>query len=158
MWRPSPPCGGRTRQAAEGVKPASGAGLGPDVADVADVADSATSKVVCLSYGDPLPGHGGPLHIDVDAKVFNHGQQLVTVIGVKKATVAGGQQLKPDGLRGFKQVPLEPGGEQKPLEFTLGTVDAAPLSANVGDKLTLTLRVTRCPRAPRARFRLTSPS
>jgi len=111
-----------------------------------------------ISYGDPLPGHGGPLHIDVDAKVFNHGQQVVTVIGVKKATVAGGQQLKPDGLRGFKQVPLEPGGEQKPLEFTLGTVDAAPLSANVGDKLTLTLRVTRCPRAPRARFRLTSPS
>jgi hypothetical protein len=67
-----------------------------------------------------------PLHIDVDAKVFNHGQQLVTVIGVKKATVAG-QQLKPDGTRAFKQVTLEPGGEQKPLEFTLGPVESAPL-------------------------------
>jgi hypothetical protein len=118
----------------------------------AELCDDGHAPFIAFGDGPTIALPGSP-HVDVNAKAFNRGQQVVTVIGVKKASAAG-QQLAPDETQPFEDVTLAPGGERKTLRFTLSPVDKIPLAASEGDELILTLRLTRGPRAPRARFRL----
>jgi hypothetical protein len=105
---------------------------------------------------DMPPRQRGPLHVDVDAKVHNRGQQLLTLIGIDDI-VAGGQTLGLDGMSAFKDVTLEPGGERVPLYFTASPPGDELLTATLGEALTFKLRLTRGGlRAPRVKLSLSS--
>jgi len=79
------------------------------------------------------------LHIHVGGTVYNRGQQLLTIVGVFAAKAAG-QALEVDGLQ---DATLEPGGEGKPIYFSLVPDAGVPLAATPGDTLVFKVRATR---------------
>jgi hypothetical protein len=92
-----------------------------------------------LTYGDDPPG---PLHVDVDVRLWNKTSRPATVLDIDTATLNGQELSANMSIATFKEVTLRATGKSERLYFTLHA-PAGELVAQPGDILTIRFRLNR---------------